>query len=227
MKEKTLQQDIKSEKVSFPENYDELVPVTFLRQEIKNIDSSLNIFNPGSKVLDMGCGAGYFSNYFKEKGCDIEGVDIDPKKIEDAKRLYPGINFEIARDSGLGRDKYGSVFCNMVVCNIEDEEKLIDFLKNIYDSLKKSGSLFLTNADININFHEGDYVKHTLVEDFNEGSPVLVQLLQHDGRYSTAWKNYIWSREKLVSLIGSVSFCDISSQYIKDSKYYYILAKKG
>ena len=46
------------------------------------------------KLLDIGCGQGLYSNEFRNEGAIVFGIDIDEQKIEKAKKLFQGINFE-------------------------------------------------------------------------------------------------------------------------------------
>ena len=48
----------------------------------------------GEKILDLGCGFGWFEEYAVSKDCDtIVGVDADHKMIERARREVPGGEF--------------------------------------------------------------------------------------------------------------------------------------
>lgn len=211
-----------------PGDYDDLVPVINLRKDIEEVDKNLNIFKKGGNILDIGCGTGYFTNYANKKGCKVEGIDIDEDNIRKAKNLYPDIDFK--EGSGLelrDEDKYDLVFCNMVICNIEGEEKLFEFLENIHKSLKQSGNLFLSNADIKENFNEGDVLKHNVLSDLSDGAPIQVSLLRADGNFSALWKNYIWTKEKIITLLKDAGFQKTLFQHFsKMEDYYYIIATK-
>lgn len=57
----------------------------------------LGDFNNAS-VLDVGCGLGDFYQYLNDryKGVHYTGIDINPRYIENAKKLYAGAHFEVA-----------------------------------------------------------------------------------------------------------------------------------
>lgn len=42
----------------------------------------------GRKLLDIGCGTGYFPAYMKQKGYDVAGVEVDPIARDFAKREF-------------------------------------------------------------------------------------------------------------------------------------------
>ena len=50
----------------------------------------------GERILDLGCAAGAISHYLSTFGCDTVGVDAEPRAIEKARELWPGLRFELA-----------------------------------------------------------------------------------------------------------------------------------
>jgi SAM-dependent methyltransferase len=51
---------------------------------------------PGERVLDLGCAAGAITHFLSGFGCDVVGVDFEPRAIEKASSLFPGLRFEQA-----------------------------------------------------------------------------------------------------------------------------------
>lgn len=47
-------------------------------------------------ILDAGCGAGRMSGYLADRGHRVEGVDLSPGMVEQARRHHPGIRFAVA-----------------------------------------------------------------------------------------------------------------------------------
>ena len=45
-------------------------------------------------ALDVGCGAGYFSNLLQKRGLDVTGVDLQKINLDTCKALYPKCEFE-------------------------------------------------------------------------------------------------------------------------------------
>lgn len=48
----------------------------------------------GLRVLDVGCGNGFWAGRFAEKGCAVIGIDPSQTGVEKARRTYPNIRFE-------------------------------------------------------------------------------------------------------------------------------------
>jgi SAM-dependent methyltransferase len=51
---------------------------------------------PGDRILDLGCAAGAITHYLSTFGCEVTGVDLEPRAIMRARGLFPGLRFEIA-----------------------------------------------------------------------------------------------------------------------------------
>ena len=52
-------------------------------------------------VLDVGCGPGAITAHLDDLGVDVSGVDLSPKMVEHARRLHPGLRFDVASATAL------------------------------------------------------------------------------------------------------------------------------
>lgn len=52
-------------------------------------------------VLDVGCGPGHVTAYLSARGLDARGVDLSPRMVEHARRLYPALRFDVASATAL------------------------------------------------------------------------------------------------------------------------------
>jgi len=52
-------------------------------------------------VLDVGCGPGTITAYLAERGVNVSGVDLSPRMINNARRLYPECNFSVGSSTDL------------------------------------------------------------------------------------------------------------------------------
>ncbi|MBN3033864.1 MAG: class I SAM-dependent methyltransferase [Candidatus Saganbacteria bacterium] len=61
----------------------------------KKVISGLVKIRPGEKILDVGCGTGHFSAFFRKMGGQVTGLEPSPEMLAEARRLYGerGINF--------------------------------------------------------------------------------------------------------------------------------------
>lgn len=79
----------------------------------------------GEKVLDLGCGYGFFTDYFRSIGADAIGIDGSEKMIGLARDRYPGAEFfvmDITRPFAFENNQFDVVFSNQVLMDIEDIE---------------------------------------------------------------------------------------------------------
>lgn len=56
---------------------------------------------PLGPVLDVGCGPGTTTAHLAGLGVDARGVDLSPGMVEHARRLHPGLSFEVASATDL------------------------------------------------------------------------------------------------------------------------------
>lgn len=104
---------------------------------------------PQSRILDLGCGYGWFVRWAHENGASyVKGVDISEKMIEKAKSFdadtgttFPGeITYErrdletITLDGNPNRESYDLVYSSLTFHYIEDLGRLF---RQIHSSLKK------------------------------------------------------------------------------------------
>jgi len=91
-----------------------------------------------SKILDVGCGVGWFTNYiYFNISKNVKGIDFSNKAIWfHAKRLYPSIDFKVA---DLYKYKYegNEVYLMMEVMEHIDDIKLLKMLP-------KDSKIFIT-----------------------------------------------------------------------------------
>jgi SAM-dependent methyltransferase len=50
-------------------------------------------FKRGSRIVDLGCGSGVFSDLLHQQGCDTVGLDLSPQLVALGRRNYPDVEF--------------------------------------------------------------------------------------------------------------------------------------
>jgi uncharacterized protein YceH (UPF0502 family) len=49
----------------------------------------------GRPVVDAGCGPGHVTAYLAAAGADVQGIDLTPQMIEQARSRFPGVRYEV------------------------------------------------------------------------------------------------------------------------------------
>lgn len=94
----------------------------------------------GEKILDLGCGYGFFTDYFRSIGANAVGIDGSEKMIEIAKERYPMTDFsvmDITKPLDFENDSFDMVFSNQVFMDVEN----IDFVFSECNRLLKTGGI--------------------------------------------------------------------------------------
>lgn len=95
------------------------------------------------KVLEIGCGKGYFAPYFGKIGCEYHGIDIDLEEIRLLRKLKRSKR-AIAGDAAALPYKdatYDTIFCNCVIEHIQNDEEV---LREAARVLKPGGAMVFT-----------------------------------------------------------------------------------
>lgn len=96
----------------------------------------------GKKVLDLGCGYGYYTDYFDGIGARTMGVDGSEAMIRIAREKYPKSAFsvvDITKPLPFAPGSFNMVFCNQVLMDIEEIEGV---LRECHRVLKHNGVFY-------------------------------------------------------------------------------------
>ncbi len=96
---------------------------------------------PGQKILEVGCGDGFFTHAFAEAGADAEGSDIAAAMIVEAKEKYPKIKWFTASADNLSFAKNNLYDTVVVVLALQNIENLNASLAEAARVLKPGGSI--------------------------------------------------------------------------------------
>jgi 2-polyprenyl-3-methyl-5-hydroxy-6-metoxy-1,4-benzoquinol methylase len=100
----------------------------------------------GLRVLDAGCGEGYFSRKLAARGAEVSGVDITEALILPARKAAADAGLKIDhRVADLATIPYGDAEFDVVVCNhiVTDIAELTGPFAEISRALKSGGRLVI------------------------------------------------------------------------------------
>lgn len=98
----------------------------------------------GKKMLDIGCGGGFFTNEFHKQGADIAGIDYAKHGIAFAKSRFPGIDFAVCSAYALKdfkENEFDMILLLDVIEHVRDQIKVLNEIKRV---LKPNGLLVIS-----------------------------------------------------------------------------------
>jgi len=114
-------------------------------RRVKMLSSHLK---PGMTVLELGCGAGYFTPELARSGADIVASDVSPELLEIARAncSAPNVRYQIQNAHALSYAEavFDSVVGSSVLHHLEIEEAL----REIYRVLKPMGTIYFTEPNM-------------------------------------------------------------------------------
>lgn len=100
----------------------------------------------GMRVLDIGCGEGYFTRHLAESGAQVEGADIAKELIAKAQKQSPDIRYRVASADALAFAKEGEYDVVTCVLALQNMEKLEATMKEAARVLAPDGTfVFVLN----------------------------------------------------------------------------------
>ncbi|HEV7889153.1 MAG TPA: methyltransferase domain-containing protein [Pyrinomonadaceae bacterium] len=111
----------------------------------------------GSRILDVGCGSGWLSEYFARLGYDVTGIDISPDLIEIAKERVASVAYDADHETPLRcrflvhdaegsplAEEFDAVVCYDSLHHFEDERAVV---RNLSAMTRYGGALFILEGD--------------------------------------------------------------------------------
>ena len=107
----------------------------------------------GARILDVGCGSGWLSEYFARLGYDVTGIDISDELIEMARDRVERVPYDVDHETALRcrfltqdiesaplPEKFDAVICYDSLHHFEDERKVF---RHLAAMLEVGGLLFI------------------------------------------------------------------------------------
>lgn len=163
--------------------------------DFANIAKTLAL-EPGSRILDVGCGSGWLSEYFARLGYILKGIDISPDLIEMSRERVARVPYGADHETPLRctfevhdielsplEEKFDAVICYDSLHHFENERAVIG---NISSMLNIGGALFILEGDRPPAGSESEEELRAVMDEFRTlESPFshgyLRQLLEENG----------------------------------------------
>ena len=120
------------------------------RLESKNYESYNTIIGERNKILDVGCGYGYFSLYlhYKNENREITAIDYDEEKIEIAKNAFDknnNLKFIYDDINEIDIAQQDVIFINDVLHYLPEKNQL-NFLEKCNHALNQNGIIIIRDG---------------------------------------------------------------------------------
>ncbi len=102
-----------------PEDYDEGhgFVAEYGRDVVRLLDPQ-----PGERILDVGCGTGTLTAVIADSEAEVVGIDAAESMVEQARKRYPDLTFEVADAREYEPDAFDAVFSNAALHWIPEED---------------------------------------------------------------------------------------------------------
>jgi ubiquinone/menaquinone biosynthesis C-methylase UbiE len=160
----------------------------------------------GDKVLDFGCGNGRASELAAKIGAGYTGVDNSTGLINQAKKRYPRVRFDLIDNlNDFSDDSFDMILCLAVFHHIPSDNLRKKLLSDFHRVLRPDGKLILAVWDLQSqkNLHKTmpNADENDILYDFkNANGKILVQRYIH-----------IFSKEELEDFVLAAGFEIIDS----------------
>jgi SAM-dependent methyltransferase/glycosyltransferase involved in cell wall biosynthesis len=111
----------------------------------------------GSRILDVGCGSGWLSEYFARLGYQVKGIDISPTLVEMSRDRVARLAYDVDHETALRcsfevhdiemaplSERFDAVLCYDSLHHFEDEGAV---LRHIAAMLRVGGVLFILEGE--------------------------------------------------------------------------------
>ena len=106
----------------------------------------------GARILDLGCGTGYYTSIFHKMGYDAVGIDISETGIAKAREAHPGVEYKVddATDLHFPPASFDLIFSlGVSVMNTRSHSELHTYVRHLMTFLKAGGQLlYLGGSDL-------------------------------------------------------------------------------
>ena len=114
-------------------------------RRVKMLSNHLRV---GMRVLELGCGTGYFTRELAHSGAHIVAVDVSPELLEVARADVSPANVSYEIQNACAMSYRDAVFDSVVGSSVLHHLETKEALREIYRVLKVGGTIYFTEPNM-------------------------------------------------------------------------------
>ena len=103
---------------------------------------------PGDKVLELGCGTGYFTRELVDTGAEITAIDISPDLLEEARQEITASNVIFKEENAYAMSFGENSFDHIIGSSVLHHLDIRKALSEMFRVLKPGGSIAFTEPNM-------------------------------------------------------------------------------
>lgn len=118
------------------------------------LDRFAELVKDQGHVVELGAGPGHVAAYLMERGVDMSALDLSAQMVDEAKRLFPGLQAVVGDmlDLPYVNGSLGGVICFYSIIHFDDAQ--------LASAFKEMSRVVRTGGYVALAFHVGDEVVH-------------------------------------------------------------------
>ena len=118
------------------------------------LDRFAELVKHGGHVVELGAGPGHVSAYLAERGVDVSALDLSAQMVDEAKRLFPGLQAVVGDmlDLPYANGSLGGVIAFYSIIHFDDAQ--------LASAFAEMARVVRTGGYVALAFHVGDEVIH-------------------------------------------------------------------
>lgn len=174
--------------------------------------------NQGMKVLDLGCGPGFFSVLLANLGCQVICIDYSDKMLEEARsnaqKFKANVEFQKmdVQDLGFQDETFDLIITRNVTWNLE---KPVQAYQEMFRVLKKQGHLLNIDGNHYYHYQDQDYNRagHS---DHQHMEGIDVSIIDNIAKELKL--SYVLRPQYDIEILKEIGFQQIESQILSKEK---------
>ena len=109
------------------------------REEFSTFIKNLN----GRKILDVGCGPGFHTEYFNSKGLDCLGIDNSKEMVKYAKKNKINVELMDMENLDFKNNTFDAIWCVSSLLHLP-KKNIPEIINSFYELLSNKGTLYVS-----------------------------------------------------------------------------------